>query len=301
VQDLEASVEATTYSISVVESSLESAEADIERAEDALANTLITAPMDGMVTLLNVEAGEVVTGSTTNPGTVLMTIADLSRMVHMAEVAESDIANVTLGQRAKLHINAYPDEVFSGSVRQIAWQRTASPDGTGHFETEIAIDLQGGRIRSGHRANAEIEIKTHDGLVVPRQAIVVRELENLPESVRQSDLIDQTKTKANVIFQIVDGKAVCTPVRAGASDLTHRLVLEGLEGEETIVVGPYKVLETISHEERVQREGEGAKDQDTTEGGDTDQAEAVEEVPGDDPEAVDTSSPATGAAGGEGA
>ncbi|MBT8485391.1 MAG: biotin/lipoyl-binding protein, partial [Phycisphaerae bacterium] len=73
VQDLDASIEATKYSISVVESSLAAAEADIERSQDGLANTVILAPMDGIVTRLNVEVGEVVTGSTTNPGTRLMT------------------------------------------------------------------------------------------------------------------------------------------------------------------------------------------------------------------------------------
>jgi HlyD family secretion protein len=251
VRDLETSVESTTHAISVGESSLAAAEADIQRAQDGLDNTVILAPMDGMITLLTVEVGEFVTGSTTNPGTVLMNIADMSRMVHKAEVAESDIAGVLPGQRAQLHINAYPDEVFSGTVRQIAWQRSGNLDGTGFFETEIEIDLQDRQIRSGHRANADIEIETHEGIVVPRQAIVVREIEELPDDVRHDPLVDQTKTKCNVVYRMVDGKAVCTPVRPGASDLTHRLVDSGLEEDQSVVVGPYKVLESLRHDESI--------------------------------------------------
>ncbi|MCP3902156.1 MAG: efflux RND transporter periplasmic adaptor subunit [Planctomycetes bacterium] len=278
VQDLEASLEATKYSISVVESSLAAAEAEIERARDGLNKTVIVAPMDGEITRLNIEVGEVVTGSTTNPGTVIMTIADRSRMIMKAQVAESDIANLEIGQRAKIFINAYPDDVFSGTVTIIALQRSGNPDGTGYFEAEVEIDLRGRRIRSGHVANADIEIETHEGVVVPYQAIVAREVDTLPESVRKSPLIDTTKSKASLVYRIVDGKTVCTPIKAGASDLTHRVVLEGLEEGEQIVTGPFKVLESIAHDQRVAVEGEDA---DGKEAGDE---EAVAEA---DAEATD--------------
>ncbi len=252
VQDIETSVEATTYSISVAESSLAAAEAEIERAEDGLNNTVIVAPMDGVITLLTVEIGEVVTGSTTNPGTVMMTIAELSRMVMNAEVAESDIASIVVGQNARIHINAYQDETFSGTVRQIALQRSISPNGTGYFRTEIEIDLQGRRIYSGLMANVDIEIATHEGVVVPYQAIVIRDIESLPEELKNDPLVDPTKSKASVVFRVLDSKAKCTLVKPGSSDLTHRVVLEGLSEDDVIVTGPYKVLETIAHDELVQ-------------------------------------------------
>ena len=160
VEDLESDEQATTHSLAVTESSLAAAEADIVRAEDGIEKTLLRAPIDGLITLLNVEAGEVVTGSLNNPGTVLMTIADLNRMVHIAEVAESDVAQVSVGQNARLYINAYPDDAFRGTVRQVALQRSGAADGTGHFRTEIEIDLRGQQIPSGLIANAEIEIDT---------------------------------------------------------------------------------------------------------------------------------------------
>jgi HlyD family secretion protein len=245
VSNLNSSMESTTHSISMSESSLEAAEAEIRRARDAVDNTVITAPMDGTVTLIDVEVGEVVTGSIQQPGTPIMTISDLSRMIMKAEAAESDIASVALGQQAKIYINAYPDETFSGTVRQIALQRTANLDGTGYFETEIELDLQGRRIYSGLIANVDIEIQSHQGIAVPYQAIVARDIDDLPDGVRKSPLIDTTRRKASVIYRLVDGAAVCTPIKAGPSDLTHRVVLEGLSPGERVIVGPFKELESL--------------------------------------------------------
>ena len=237
--DLETQIETTTHAISVTESSLAAANAEIDRAKEGLANTIITSPIDGTISLLNVESGEIVTGSTTNPGTIMMTIADFNRMVLNAEVAESDIAKVQVGQRATVYINAYPDETFSGTVRHIALQRSLSGNGAGFFRTEVELDLQGRPIMlSGLKANVEIEIETHEGIVVPYQSIVVRDIETMPEEARMSDLVDRQRTKANVVYRMVDGKAACTPVDAGPSDRTHRLVLAGLEeGDEVIEIG----------------------------------------------------------------
>ncbi|UCD74161.1 MAG: biotin/lipoyl-binding protein, partial [Phycisphaerales bacterium] len=76
VRDLEAAVEATKHSISVAESTLAAAEADIEQAQEALDQTVVLSPMDGVITLLNVEVGEQVLGTLSNVGTPIMIIAD---------------------------------------------------------------------------------------------------------------------------------------------------------------------------------------------------------------------------------
>jgi HlyD family secretion protein len=134
VEDLEAGIEASTHSISVIESSLAAAEANIDRAEYDLTNAVIRSPMDGVITLLNAEIGEVVmVGTMNNPGTVIMVVADLTRMILNARVAESDIASVAKGQTAKIFINAYPDEEFHGIVRKIALQRAPARSGPDHL------------------------------------------------------------------------------------------------------------------------------------------------------------------------
>ena len=252
-QDLQTSIQAAQHTISVIESSILAAEADIAQAREALRNTAILSPIDGAVTQLNAEVGELVmVGTMNNQGTVILTIADLSRMILKAEVPESDIASIALDQPAKLHINAYPDEVFTGHVTQVALQSTSMLTGASYFETEVEIDLAGRQIYSGLLANVDIEVKSHEGQVVPSQSIVDRAIETLPETIsKDHPLVDRTKKTARVVFRVVNEKTVCTPVKTGASDLTHTIILEGLAVGERVVAGPYKVLTTIGDDELV--------------------------------------------------
>lgn len=263
--DLETNVNAAKHNISVSESSLAAGEADLTRAGEGLANTVIRAPMSGLITALNMEIGEQVLGTFNNLGSTIMTIADLTRMVLRAEVAESDIAALREGQKAKVHINAYPDLAFSGTVTQIALQRSLSSDGTGIFETEVELDLQGRRIYSGLAANVDIEVATHEGLVVPSQAIVDRLVEDLPDEIQRDPLVDRLKRTTTVVYRVVDGEAVCTPVRPGPSDLTHTLIREGISVGDQVIIRPYKVLEKIKHGELVRLETDAESDQDNEE------------------------------------
>lgn len=250
VDELRTQQNALEQGLAQLESTMLVDEAEIQRAEAELSNTVIVAPRDGHITQLNVELGEVVTGSTTQPGTVLMTIADLRRIVHDAEVAESDVARIAEDQIADIHVNGYPDRVFTGRVRRIALQRTTSANG-GWFKTEIEIDRDGVDLRSGHLANAEIRIAEHEELSVPYQAIVVRELDRLPAEVRADPLVDATRRSTLVVFRLQDGVAKATPVEAGPSDLTHRVVYAGLEPGTSVIVGPYSVLEKLQDGDRV--------------------------------------------------
>lgn len=269
VEDLQAQADSTKHSISVVESSLVSAKADIDQVKQQLAKTVITAPMDGILTALNAEVGEVVlVGTMNNPGTVILTIADLSRMIMKAEVAESDIAKIAEGQPAKVHINAYRGKVFSGTVTQVALQRTEKLDNSGFFEAEVEIDLQDETVRSGHDANADIEIDAHEGLVVESQAVVDRLIEEMPDDIkRDNPLVDLAKKTTTVVYRLVNNKSVCTPVKRGASDDTHSIVLAGLNADDVVVVGPYKALEALKHDERLtdERAVDDAKDKPSTE------------------------------------
>ena len=269
VEDLKLRLLGTKHQIAVLESSLEGADADIRRAEKNLASATILAPMDGVLTKLNAEVGELVMiGTMNNAGTVILTVADLARMVMVAEVAENDIAKLQLGQPATVHINAYEDEIFPGTVREIALQRTVEmgngSGGSGFFEVKIEIDLQGRQLFSGLNANADIEIKRHEGVVVPSQAIVERLIEDLPaEVVEGSTLVDRSKKTTRVVYRVIDGKATCTPVSTGSSDLTHTLVTAGLQDGEQVIIGPYKVLESIKHEELVTEQVDTSKEGDS--------------------------------------
>ena len=255
VAELSAQVEAGKLAISVIESSLAAAEADIDQARDRLAKTVMKSPIDGVVTILNAEVGElVVVGTMNNAGTVIMTIADLSRMRLDAKVAESDIAKVANTQPAEIRINAYPGEVFEGIVERIALQRSLDRDGSGFFKTEVQIMLEGRRIYSGLAANVDIEIARHEGLVVPSQAVVDMKIDDLSAAAASSPLVDRKRRTVPVIFVIKDGKAICTPVKIGPSSLVETIVAEGINPDDHVIVGPYKAIEKLEDGDPVRTE-----------------------------------------------
>ena len=257
VLELEAQVEAGRLAISVIESSLAAADADVDQAEEMLEKTVMVSPIDGVITVLNAEVGELVmVGTMNNAGTVIMTIADLSRMRLDARVAESDVARIATSQPAEIRINAYPDDVFSGTVDRIALQRSLDRDGSGFFKTEVQIDLDGRRIFSGLAANVDIEIARHEGLVVPSQAVVDRRIDELPTRIREDPIIDTDRITVPVVYVMEDGNAVCRPVRVGPSSLSETIISEGLSPESLVIVGPYKALESLEDGDAV-RETDG--------------------------------------------
>lgn len=263
VRDLEATVAASQHTISVIESSLAAAEAEIEQAQEALAKTIIKAPMDGMITILNAEVGELVmVGTMNNAGTVILTIGDLSRIKLDAKVNEADIARVARDQRSNVRINAYRNEDFEGRVTKVPLQRTVDKDGTGYFKVEIEVQpKEGHQILSGLAANVDIEIAAHQGLSLPSQAILDRATDELPEEVTKGNAqVDRARRTTPVVVRVVDGKAVLTPVETGPSNLTDTLVVAGLKEGDRIVTGPYKALEKLKHGDRVEQEAEAKKE-----------------------------------------
>jgi HlyD family secretion protein len=196
-----------------------------------------------------------------NPGTKIMTIADLSKMKLTAKVSETDIPRVAKGQSAEVRINGYKNRVFKGIVDEVALSRTVEArDGTGYFKTAVLLDLGGEQVFSGLGGNVEVSIATHSGVNVPSQAVVERKVDLMPEALRESPLIGAGKKTANVVFRVVDGKAVATVVATGASNLTNTIIADGLKAEETVITGPYKVLERLKDGDTVRKEFGGWDD-----------------------------------------
>jgi HlyD family secretion protein len=268
VRDLTATVDATKHSISVIESSLAGAEADIEQAQEAVDRTIMRAPMEGMITQLNAEVGElVIVGTMNNAGTVILTIGDLSKVKMNAKVNEADIARVARDQVAHVRINAYRDEVFEGRVIKVPLQRTneqmgGAGGGSGYFKVEVEIAPKEGRqVLSGLACNVDIEIATHKGLVVPSQAVLDRNIDDIPaEVLKDNPIIDRSRRTASVVFRVIDGKAVMTPVKTGPSNLTSTMLVAGVQPGDMLITGPYKALEKLKHNESVSDEADDLKE-----------------------------------------
>ncbi len=265
---------------------IEQAKAQIERAQKDLDNTTITSPIDGVITSLNTEEGEtVIVGTTNNPGSIIMEIADLSSMLLKAQVDEANIAPVEVGQDARIFINAYTDREYEGTVQKIALKRQVAADGTGTFEVEILMNLsEGETLYSGLSASTDIVVEHfYDAMIVPSQAVVDRRIEELPEGVKEgNELIDLNKTFTRVVYRVVDGKTVATPVKVGPSDLTQTVITEGLSKDDVIVTGPFRVLVDLKHDRAVRDQNEKPEDDKETEDADTDS--------NDDPDSDDAAS-----------
>ncbi len=243
----------------VMQHTLEAADARVEQAKEALTYTTITSPMDGVVTRVNAEVGEVVIfGTMNNPGTVIMEVADLSKMLLMTQVDEIDIGKIKVGQKASVRVQAFNKQEFKGTVDSIALTNKTSQTGGKYFETEILLENTEVQLYSGLTADVDIEAQRHtDVLKVPSQAVLGRPIEDLPQDIRDKLLeTEKSKTYIPVVFRYADGKAVMTPVKTGASDLTHTIILSGLAEGDSIVTGPYKVLESVKHDQKLRDERE---------------------------------------------
>jgi len=254
------SLDAAKLNLVVLQHNLEAAGASVTQAEEALSYTTITSPIDGVVTRINAEVGEVVIfGTMNNPGTVILEVADLSTMLLVAQVDEADVGKLEVEQKATVYVQTFPDEEFKGVVDSIALTHRISPStATKYFRTEILLEGDVKKLFSGLTAHVDIEtIKHKDVLSVPSQAVLGRAVDNLPLNIREDcPDVDKDKTFTPVVYRYIDSKAVVTPVKIGPSNMTHTIIKSGITEEDKIVVGPYKVLEGIKHDQKIRDERE---------------------------------------------
>lgn len=248
-QDLtsaEKNVEAAEY---VVQSAL----ASVKEANENLMFTTITAPMDGIVSKLDVEKGERVVGTSQMAGTEMMRIADLNNMEVRVDVNENDIVRVAVGNEAEIDVDAYSylDKKFKGQVTAIAntANAKASPDAVTEFEVRIRIlnssyqDLLASNkvpFRPGMTASVDIVTNTKRGVLsVPLGAVTTR----VPQS-EDDEEDDKSKRKRDedlkeVVFVDKDGVAELRVVKTGISDFDNIEIVEGVSEEDKVVTGPY--------------------------------------------------------------
>lgn len=137
----------------------------------------VVAPMDGVVLTKNIEIGESITSgvSSFNAGTVLFTVADVSRMIVKAGVNEVDIGKIRVGLPVKVTLDAYPKVAFKGKIDRIA-PAVRLDDKVRVFDVEIRLDAQGRELRSGMTANIEVLGERKDKvLTVPVESIFKRD------------------------------------------------------------------------------------------------------------------------------
>lgn len=161
------------------------AEAVLKRIHEDLARTVIRSPIGGVISKLVAELGEVVvTGTMNNPGTVIMTISDLSKMQVRARVDEVDIPLVQPGQKARVYLQSDQDKPVPAQIIRVA-SKGVKPTGRDvvTFEAIMEVHSHEARIKPGMTANVEIEVdRRGDAITIPVEAIVHRMRKDLSES-----------------------------------------------------------------------------------------------------------------------
>ncbi len=243
------------------EADLRGAEVALERARRDLERTEIRTPIDGVVTGRGVNLGDQVTRATGD--TTHYIVSDLEHQLVYCDVDEGDIAGLEPGQRATARVNALGDEArLEGAVYDVG-MRAQKVQGAEVPSFRVRVLLKPGQpgfdaLRPGMTATVVIETAREDrALKVPIQAVVQRELRNVPDEVvaraparllegkRPFDLVD-------LVFVVDAGKARAHLVRRGLQDEDEVSLAAGAIAEDAqVIVGPFRSLEKLEEGEAV--------------------------------------------------
>lgn len=217
------------------------ARARLTRARDGLAKTEITAPMAGVVTRLSAREGEmVVVGVQNQPGTILMTLSDLSSIDAEARIAEADVLRLAVGQPATAKVEAMAGRELPGRVVEIgasALPQTGTGVAAREFRVVVRLDAPDAALRPGMTCDVRILAEeAAEAVTVPLQAVVLRSTAGGDE--RQG------------VFVLDAGQARFRPVGTGIVGGLN-VAVEGLAADTPVVVGPYAALRDLQDGERI--------------------------------------------------
>lgn len=256
------------------QAAVQSAQSNLAKANKDLSRTAVLAPMDGVVSLLNVKKGERVVGSNLMSGTEMLRIADMSKIEIRVDVSESDIPKVHLQDSAIVTVDAYNDRKFKGIVTQIASSNNgaATQSALSNTSTDVTnykvyvrllpssySDLLGSRVypfRPGMTASADIQTKTHANVLsVPINAVTTREVNDSTKKVTPAVTDGAEKASANndeldVVVFLVDKQGLVkkVKVKTDIQDINYIEVTSGLKEGDDVITGPYDIVSKLLKE-----------------------------------------------------
>lgn len=252
IDDATTSLDVAVATLSSAEHGVSSARAAVDESQDQLAKTIFVAPIDGKVTRLNVEEGEtVIIGTMNNPGSLVLTIADLSVIEAVMQVDETDVSAITLGDSAVIRIDAFSDREFVGRVTEIGNSAINAPSGQAagqqaaiDFEVVVTLDATDALLRPDLSATADIVVESRPrSLSVPIIAMTVREDTTWTGEDNGGDRGAAREIEG--VFLAHGGRATFTPVTIGIAGQEYFEVLAGLAEGDTVVAGPYQRIRQL--------------------------------------------------------
>lgn len=234
---------------------IQQARASLKSTSDSIRKTSIVSPIDGIVTSLKVEEGEVaIIGTMNNPGTVLMTIADLSVMEAEVLVDETDVVKVRPGKRAEVTVDAIPGQVMPGKVTEVGNSAITSASATStttsteskDFKTVITLDAPPAALKPGFSATADVIIEEKKGVLsVPIAALVILE--------RDDPKKKGAKVEQEGVFVDEGGRAVFRLVGKGIAGDMYIEVASGLKEKDEVISGPFAALKKLKDGDAIKR------------------------------------------------
>lgn len=247
VEAAQAQYDVSAAQTNAIRFQIKQAEASLKSTVDNLAKTTYSSPIDGVITSLRVEEGEVaIIGTMNNPGTVLLTIADLSVMEVEVEVDETDVVGVQMAQTANVRVDALPETVFTGQVTEIgssALQQStgvAATQESKDFKVVVTLDDPSHRLKPGLSASADIVVaERKQALAVPISALVLRDKP-------QADPKAPAGAKEEEgVFLVENDRVKFAPVVKGITGGMMIEIVSGLQEGQPLVTGPYASLREL--------------------------------------------------------
>jgi HlyD family secretion protein len=247
--------------------------AQLKQSEHDLSQVMFASPLDGVITKLNIEEGETaITGTMNNPGTVLLTIADLSFIEAEIEIDETDIVDVEVGQPAEVRIDAFPDVVFAAEVIEVGRSPINAVQSTTqavNFKVVVRVIENVPGARPGLSCTADVITATRRAAVaVPIQALILREIqldadgqaiELDPVAELLAEIDGDVVADADALqevegaFLMRDGVARFVPVTIGIAGERHFEVLSGIEEGDEVVTGPFDIIRALTSGDRIEK------------------------------------------------
>lgn len=277
IKTARAQYNAATQGIKGSQASVQSARAQLSRANKDVSRATLVAPMDGVVSLLAVKKGERVVGTAQMAGTEMLRVADMNVMELRVNVGENDIPKVQLNDSAVVEVDAYANRKFRGIVTKIASSNTTAAQSAvtpvsstevTNYQVHIRLlpesykDLAAGErerispFRPGMNASADIQTKTHHNvLAVPINAVTTRDKNG--DKVSDKEKVKENNNNNNtspppvdiddleeVVFALQPDKVTVkkVKVKTDIQDINYIEITDGLKPGEEVVTGPYNIV-----------------------------------------------------------
>ncbi|MDB5251297.1 MAG: transporter [Flaviaesturariibacter sp.] len=271
----EAQYNAAQQNIRGLQAGVQSTRTQLVMANKNLGRATIVAPMDGIVSLLNVKKGERVVGTAQMAGTEMLRVANMNSLEVRVDVGENDVVKVSVGDSADVQVDAYNNRKFHGVVTQIASSTksaTAAANDVTNYEVHIRLDpssyadlLDPAKprkfpFRPGMNASADIKTRRIDNtLAVPIASVAARVKgsdKNVDEAKKEKKKDEEANTEESdalaaaagddleeVAFVVkTDGTVEKRVVKTGIQDINNIEILSGLKAGEQVVSAPYNAI-----------------------------------------------------------